>query len=107
LRQDYVKTAWSKGLRERTIVIRHCLKNALIPVITIIGLQMPVLIGGAVIIEQIFSLPGVGRLMLDAISARDYPIISGVMVTLAGFVLFLNLAVDLTYSFLDPRIRYQ
>jgi peptide/nickel transport system permease protein len=107
LRQDYIKTAWSKGMKERTIVIRHALKNALIPVVTIIGLQMPVLIGGAVIIEQIFSLPGVGRLMLDAISARDYPIISGVMLVLASFVLILNMAVDLTYSFLDPRIHYR
>jgi len=106
LRQDYIRTAWAKGLKEKTIVVRHAMKNALIPVITIIGLQMPVLVGGAVIIEQIFDLPGVGRLMLDAISARDYPIISGVMLVLASFVLVINLAVDVTYSLLDPLIRY-
>jgi len=107
LRQDYIRTAWSKGLRERVVVMRHALKNALIPVVTIIGLQTPVLIGGAVIIEQIFALPGVGRLMLDAIFARDYPIVSGVMMMLATFVLFMNLTVDITYSFLDPRVHYR
>lgn len=107
LRQDYIRTAWSKGLRERTVVIRHAMKNALIPVVTIIGLQMPVLIGGAVIMEQIFSLPGVGRLMLDAINNRDYPIVTGVMLFLAVFVLLINLVIDLTYSYLDPRIRYR
>lgn len=106
LRQDYVRTAWAKGLRERTVVFRHGIKNALIPVITIIGLQVPILIGGTVIVEQIFNLPGIGRLMLDSLGKRDYPIISGINVVLAGFVLIVNLAVDLTYAFLDPRIRY-
>ena len=107
LRQDYIRTAWSKGLRERVVVIRHALKNALIPVVTIIGLQLPVMIGGAVIIEQIFCLPGVGRLMLEAINARDYPIVSGVMVFVATAVLLINLIVDLSYAFLDPRIHYR
>jgi peptide/nickel transport system permease protein len=83
------------------------LKNALIPVVTILGLQLPVMIGGAVIIEQIFVLPGVGRLMLTAINTRDYPIVSGVMLMVATGVLLINLAVDMSYSFLDPRIRYQ
>jgi len=107
LRQDYVRTAWSKGLRERVVVSRHVLKNALIPVVTILGLQLPVMIGGSVIIEQIFVLPGVGRLMLNAITTRDYPIVSGVMLMVASGVLLINLGVDLSYSFLDPRIRYR
>jgi len=106
LRQDYIRTAWAKGLSERLVIIRHALKNALIPVITIIGLQLPLMIGGAVIIEQIFSLPGIGRLMLTAINQRDYPTVSGLNLFVAGFVLIINLGVDLTYGFLDPRIRY-
>jgi peptide/nickel transport system permease protein len=106
LRQDYIRTAWAKGLSERVVIMRHALKNALIPVITIIGLQLPLMIGGAVIVEQIFSLPGVGRLMLSAINQRDYPVVSGLNLFVASFVLIINLAVDLTYGFLDPRIRY-
>ncbi|MBL7165275.1 MAG: ABC transporter permease [Dehalococcoidales bacterium] len=107
LRQDYIRTAWAKGLRERVVVSRHVLKNALIPVITIVGLQLPVMIGGTVIIEQIFVLPGVGRLMLTAINTRDYPIVSGVMVFVGTGVLLINLLVDLSYAFLDPRIHYR
>ena len=107
LRQDYIRTAWSKGLSERVVVMRHALKNALIPVVTIIGFQLPVLIGGAVIMEQIFALPGIGRLMLDSIFQRDYPIVSGVMLIMAFFVLLINLGVDLTYGFLDPRVHYR
>lgn len=106
LRQDYIRTAWSKGLRERVVVLRHALKNALIPVVTIIGLQMPVLIGGTVIMEQIFALPGIGILQINAIMNRDYPIVSGVMLMMGIFVLIMNLIVDLTYSFLDPRVQY-
>ena len=106
LRQDYVRTAWSKGLRERIIVARHVLKNAVIPVITIIGLQVPVVIGGVVIIEQIFCLPGMGRLLVDATHARDYPIITGTMVFFATAILVINLIVDLSYAYLDPRVRY-
>ena len=107
LRQDYIRTAWAKGLNERIIVIRHALKNALIPVITIIGMQLPILVGGSVIIEQIFVLPGVGRLMLEALSQRDYPIVSGINLVLSTFVVFINLLVDITYGWLDPRIHYQ
>jgi peptide/nickel transport system permease protein len=107
LRQDYTRTAWAKGLTERAIVIRHALKNALIPVITIIGMQLGYLVGGAVVIEQIFVLPGIGRLLLDALSQRDYPIISGITLVLSVFVVFANLLVDLTYGWLDPRIHYQ
>jgi peptide/nickel transport system permease protein len=107
LRQDYIRTAWSKGLNERIVVIRHALKNAMIPVITIIGLQLPVLIGGTVIMEQIFNLPGMGRYMIDSLGARDYSIISGINVMMATVILFANLLVDLTYAWLDPRIRYR
>ncbi|HEY42307.1 MAG TPA: ABC transporter permease [Dehalococcoidia bacterium] len=107
LRQDYIRTAWSKGLKERVVVIRHALKNAMIPVITIIGLQLPVLIGGAVIQEQIFNLPGMGRFMIESLNARDYAVISGINVMMASIILFANLLVDLTYAWLDPRIRYR
>ena len=107
LRQDYIRTAWAKGLRERLVVVKHALKNALIPIITIIGLQIPVLLGGAVIMEQIFVLPGMGRLMLDALSARDYPMVSGVNLVMATFILLVNLVVDVSYGWLDPRIRYR
>ena len=106
LRQDYIRTAWSKGLRERIIIIRHGLKNALIPVVTIVGLQIPVLIGGTVIIETIFNLPGMGRMLVDAIFQRDYPTLSGVTFLVAAFIMLSNLLVDITYSWLDPRIRY-
>jgi peptide/nickel transport system permease protein len=106
LRQDYIKTAWSKGLKEKRVVIRHAMKNAMIPVITIIGLQVPVLIGGSVIMERIFNLPGIGRLLIDALGQRDYPIISGVNVVMATAVLVINLMVDIIYAYLDPRISY-
>jgi peptide/nickel transport system permease protein len=105
LRQDYIRTAWSKGLREKIIILRHAMKNAMIPVVTLVGLQLPILIGGTVIVEQIFNLPGIGRLMLEALTRRDYPIISGINVVLAAFVLVVNLLIDLTYAYLDPRIR--
>ncbi len=107
LRQDYIRTGWSKGLTERTIIFRHALKNALIPVITMIGMQMPVMISGTVVIETIFALPGVGRLLIDSLNKRDYPIISGVNMALTSFVLILNLLVDLAYGYLDPRIVYK
>ncbi len=107
LRQDYIRTAWSKGLSERTIVIRHALKNALIPVVTIVGMQLPILIGGSVILENIFNLPGIGRLFLQVINNRDYTVLSGINLIMAFFVLVLNVVVDLTYAFLDPRIQYK
>ena len=107
LRQDYIRTAWSKGLREKIVVMRHVLKNALIPVVTIVGFQLPILIGGSVIIEQIFVLPGIGTLLLDSISKRDYPIVSGINLFIATAVVLINLLVDLTYAFLDPRVRYR
>ena len=107
LRQDYIRTAWAKGLRERLVVIRHALKNALIPVITVMGLQVPILVGGTVIIEQIFGLPGMGRLLIEAIFRRDHPLVSGILVVFAGALVLINLMVDLTYAYLDPRVRYK
>ena len=107
LRQDYIRTAWSKGLRERAVTLRHALKNALIPVITIIGPQLAVMIGGAIIIEQIFGLPGIGLLFLRSLTVRDYPMVSGIMLFLGGAIVFINLAVDLTYAYLDPRVHYK
>ncbi len=107
LRQDYVRTAWSKGLRERVVVLRHALRNSLIPVVTIISGQIPIMIGGAVIIEQIFNLPGMGRLFLDAINTRDYPFVTGINMFLAVVGLFLILLTDMSYAYLDPRIRYR
>lgn len=106
LRQDYIRTAFAKGLSERTIVYRHALKNALIPVITVLGLQIAFLVGGTVIIESIFALPGMGTLLISSINQRDWPIIQGINLILTGWVLGINLIVDLSYAFLDPRIRY-
>jgi peptide/nickel transport system permease protein len=107
LRQDYIRTAWSKGLPERAIVLRHALKNALIPVVSLIGLQMPLYIGGSVIIEAIFRLPGVGLFFFDALMRMDYPVVQSVNLIVATMVVGLNLAIDLSYAFLDPRIRYR
>ena len=106
LRQDFIRTAWAKGLRERIVVLRHAFKNALIPVVTLIGLQLPILIGGSVIMENIFSLPGLGRLMLIALEDRDYPVVSGVNLFFATAVVLFNLLIDLLYSWLDPRVRH-
>ncbi len=106
LRQDYIRTAWSKGLNERLVVTRHAIKNALIPVVTLIGLQLPILVGGAVIMENIFNLPGLGRLMLVALEDRDYPLVSGVNLFFGTAVLGINLMIDLIYPYLDPRVRY-
>jgi peptide/nickel transport system permease protein len=106
LRQDYVRTAWAKGLRERVLVVRHVLKNATIPVITMIGLQLPVLIGGAVIVEKIFNIPGLGSLIIEALEKRDYPVVTAVNLLMAGFVLVVNVLIDISYAYLDPRIRY-
>jgi len=106
LRQDYIRTAWAKGLRERVVIIRHALKNALIPVVSGIGLQVPVLIGGTVIIEQIFCLPGMGRLIIGALVGRDKELLCGVVLIFAALLVLVNLVVDLTYGFLDPRVQY-
>ena len=107
LRQDYVRTAWAKGLTERVVIMRHAIKNALVPVVTLIGMQLPLLVGGSVIIENIFNLPGLGRLMVIALNSRDYPVVSGINLFFATIVLGVNLAIDLTYPYLDPRVRYR
>jgi len=107
LRQDYIRTARAKGLREGVVIFRHALRNSLIPVVTLIGLQAPLLIGGTVILEQIFVVPGMGQLLLEAVAQRDYPVISGVFLVVGVGVLLINLAVDLSYGFLDPRVRRQ
>jgi peptide/nickel transport system permease protein len=107
MRQDYIKTAWSKGLTERAVIVQHAIKNAFIPVITMIGNQLGMLIGGAVIVEQIFVLPGMGQLVLLALNDRDYPLISALTLITAVFVMVANLLVDISYTWLDPRVRYR
>ncbi len=105
LRQDYIRTAWAKGLTERMIIFRHAVKNASIPVVTLVGLLLPLLIGGSVVLEEIFGLPGVGRYMLEAIGRRDYIVLAGGTLTTAIVVVLANLMTDLSYAWLDPRIR--
>ena len=107
LRQDYIRTAWAKGLRERVVVLRHTLKNALIPVVTLVGLQLPVLVGGTVIIETIFVMPGMGSLIVHATRSRDYLVLSGAMVFFGAGLVLINLLVDLSYAYLDPRVHYR
>jgi peptide/nickel transport system permease protein len=106
LREDYVRTAWAKGLAGRIVVYKHALKNALIPVVTIVGGQMGTLLAGTVIVETIFALPGMGRLTVEAIIYRDYPVVQTNVMLVAATLVTLNLIVDLTYAWLDPRIRY-
>ena len=106
LRQDYVRTAWAKGLAERAIVLKHGLRNAIIPVMTLLGTQLPQIIGGTVVIETVFGLPGMSRFLFDAINQRDYPVIQGVNLVVVSTVVMVNLAVDALYAVLDPRIRY-
>jgi peptide/nickel transport system permease protein len=107
MRQDYIRTAWAKGLKERVVVIRHGLKNALIPIVTLVGYQMPLLIGGTVIIESIFNLPGMGRLTIDAVTTRDYTVVSVTLLFFSIALVFINLITDVIYGYLDPRIHYK
>jgi peptide/nickel transport system permease protein len=107
LRQDYIRTAWSKGMREPRVVLKHAFKNAIIPVITIVGIQVAEVASGTVIMETIFGLPGMGRFLVDAIFQRDYPVVQGVILLTSLITVVINLLVDLTYAQLDPRIRYQ
>ncbi|MEX2445159.1 MAG: nickel ABC transporter permease [Alkalispirochaeta sp.] len=107
LKQDYITTARSKGLAERVVIYKHALKNALIPVVTVLGLQFGILLGGAVLTETVFAWPGVGRLLVDAILRRDYPVVQGTVMLLALLFVIINLVVDVIYAFLDPRIHYQ
>jgi peptide/nickel transport system permease protein len=106
LRQDYVRTAWAKGLHERSIIVGHALKNALIPVVTVVGLQIPILVGGSVVVESIYNVPGIGQWFYAAMLQRDYTVVQGIALLTAVAVIFSNLLVDVTYAYLDPRIRY-
>ena len=106
LSQDYTTTARSKGLKERVVIVKHALKNALIPIITVVGLQFGLLLGGAVLTETVFAWPGVGRLIVDSILARDYPVIQGTILIFGLLYILVNLFVDMIYAFIDPRIRY-
>jgi peptide/nickel transport system permease protein len=107
LRQEYITTARSKGLKERVVIYKHALKNALIPVVTVLGIQFGILLGGAVLTETVFAWPGVGRLLVDSILRRDYPVVQGTVMMLALLFVMINLTVDILYAFLDPRIHYQ
>ncbi|PYM27537.1 MAG: peptide ABC transporter permease [Candidatus Rokuibacteriota bacterium] len=107
LREDYIRTAWAKGLRERVVVVRHALKNAMLPVITLIGTEFAFLIGGLVVTETVFTLNGVGRFVVDAVAHRDYPVVQALVFLIAFSFVIVNLLVDLTYAWLDPRIRYR
>ena len=106
LRQDYIRTAWSKGLQERVVITRHALKNALIPVVTVIGLGLPQLVGGSVIVEVVYSIPGMGRYYISAVQSLDFPVVQAINLVSALVVLFGNLIVDISYSWINPRIRY-
>jgi len=106
LRQEYIQTARAKGLLPTSIMVRHALKNAFIPVVTVLGVQLGALLGGTVVIEVIFGLPGIGRLVIDAISARDYPMLQGTVLFIAMMFAIVNLLVDMAYAYIDPRIRY-
>jgi peptide/nickel transport system permease protein len=106
LAEDYIRTARAKGVATRPMLLKHALKNAGVPIITVIGIGVALLIGGVVITETVFNIPGIGRLVVDAISQRDYPVIQGVTLLFSGVYVVVNLVVDLTYTLLDPRIRY-
>ena len=106
IRQDYIRTAWSKGLRERTIIVRHALRNGLIAIVTLIGMEVGHIFGGAVLVETVFAIPGIGRLMVTSILNHDYVVVQGVALVIAAAIFFVNLVVDLSYGWFDPRIRY-
>ena len=106
IRQDYIRTAWSKGLNERTVIMRHALKNSLIPVITLMGIGVGMVFNGSVLVETIFAIPGVGRLMVSSILAQDYVVVQAITFVIAVIILVVNLIVDISYGWLDPRIRY-
>jgi peptide/nickel transport system permease protein len=106
LRQDYVRTAWAKGLRERSVVVSHAMKNAMIPVVTVVGLQVPIVVSGSVVVESIYNVPGMGQWLAQAIGFRDYTVVQTISLIVAITVVLSNLIVDITYAYLDPRIRY-
>ena len=105
IRQDYIRTARAKGLSERTVIIKHALKNALIPIITVVGIQFGNLLGGAVVTETVFAIPGLGKYMIDSIKARNYPVVQGGVLMLAIIFSIVNLGVDILYAYADPRIK--
>jgi peptide/nickel transport system permease protein len=107
LEEDYIRTAKSKGMPERIVVYKHAFRNAIIPVVTIIGLQAGDLLAGAIIIENVFHLPGIGRLVFEAIGQRDLPVVQGVVLFITGIIVFINFIMDIVYRYLDPRIRYE
>jgi peptide/nickel transport system permease protein len=106
MKQDYIRTAWAKGLSERWVVLRHALKNGLIPVVTLLGLSFSLIIGGSVLVENVFNIPGVSRMVVNAVFVQDYPVIQGFVLIISIIVLVTNLIVDISYGWLDPRIRY-
>ncbi len=105
IHQDYVRTAWSKGLRERAVVSRHVIKNGILPVVTLSGMAIAMIIGGSVLVENVFSIPGMGRLATTALFGKDYAVVQGVVLLVAIIVVFSNLLVDISYGYLDPRVR--
>jgi peptide/nickel transport system permease protein len=105
-RQDYIRTAWAKGVRERSVVLRHALKNAMVPVLTAMGLVLSGILGGNVVFESLFGIPGVGFKILDAIRARDIAVVQAFVIVIATFIVFVNLGIDLLYGLIDPRIHY-
>jgi peptide/nickel transport system permease protein len=107
LRDDYIRTARAKGLAETTVLVRHAVRNALIPVVTVIGLQVPLMIGSMVVVETVFNLPGASRFMTDGIRGRDYNLVQGIVLLTGVFVVFSNLLTDIVYAWLNPRVRYQ
>ena len=107
VRQDYIRTAWSKGLKERAIMLKHALKNSLIPVVTVMGLQVRFIFGGAVLVEQVFAIPGMGRLLVEATFGKDYLVVQGAVLVIGVIVVLVNLIVDISYGWLDPRVRYE
>jgi peptide/nickel transport system permease protein len=106
LTEDYIRTAHAKGVGERQVLVRHALRNAAVPIVSVIGIGIALLLGGVVVTESVFNIPGLGRLTVDAVLARDYPIIQGVILVFSAAYVLINLAVDITYTVLDPRIRY-
>jgi peptide/nickel transport system permease protein len=106
IQQDYIRTAWSKGLRERTIITRHAMKNSLIPVITLMGMGVGIIFGGSVLVETVFAIPGVGRLLVSSIFGQDYVVVQAITLVIAVIVLVVNLIVDISYGWFDPRIRH-
>jgi peptide/nickel transport system permease protein len=106
IQQDYIRTAWSKGLRESTVIMRHAMKNSLIPVVTLMGIGLGLVLGGSVLVETVFAIPGIGQLLVTSVFAQDYVVVQSCTVVIAGLIILFNLIVDISYGWLDPRIRY-